>query len=115
MPSSRSRNSDDPVSVSSARLTRLTLAQPLLERLELLTDLTREPIAEAGEVRLRLVELRAGLVEVDAQRFRDGPVVEPVKLEVLGLGHVAQRRLERLRLVVAATEDPGQHARVLAE
>ena len=29
---------DDPVSVSSARLTRLTLAQPLLERLELVTD-----------------------------------------------------------------------------
>src|SRR5690242_16403603 len=87
--SRRSRNSVEPASVSSARLTRVNLAQAGLERLELLPDRRGQGRTEAVEMGLGLVELRARLVEIDAQRLGHAGVVETVELEVLGARHEA--------------------------
>src|SRR3954451_16319868 len=105
----------EPGSVSSARLIALTLAQALLECLELRVDRSGQPVTEASEMLLGLVELGARLVEIDLQGLRRALAVEGAELERVDRGDVPQRRLVGLRPAVAAAEDPGQHARVLAE
>src|SRR4051794_17065992 len=96
--SRRARNSLEPVSVSSARLTLVNLAQPLLQRLELCPEGLSHPAAEAREVGLRLVEPGTRLAEVDAQRLSHRVAVEPAELEVLRSRDVADRRLHRVAL-----------------
>ena len=114
--SRRSRYSVEPASVSSARLTTVNLAQPLLQRLELRRGSgcgSRSPkrarCACVWSSSARASSRSTLSASATASRSR------PSSRQVLGLGHVADRRLVGLGLAVAAAEDPGQHARVLAE
>src|SRR5215210_1067559 len=93
------------------------LSQPLLERLELVAQPARQRVAERGEVLVHLRQLRLPLVGVHPQQLGQLLVGggEPVRVEGTRGRKQPDRRLHRLRLSVAAAEDPLEHAAVLAE
>src|SRR4029079_19137545 len=90
--SRRSRYSLEPASVSSARLTVLSLAQAVFECGELRVDLVRQLVPELRQVRLRLLELGARLVEVHGQCLGHPVAIEAVHREVIDGRHEADRR-----------------------
>src|SRR6476661_1037774 len=96
---------------------RLLGAEAPLEILELSTDAGRELVAELGEVLLDLRQLGRQRVGVDAQQLVEvgGVDVEAVGVQVGGRRHEAERGLLGAALAVGATEDPLEHAAVLAE
>src|SRR6201999_119406 len=93
------------------------LGQTLLERLELVPDAGRQLVADELEPLFDQRQLLAPLGGIDRQRAVDvgGVDVEPVKVEVVGGGNDADRRLLATRLVLDAVDDPLEHTAVLTE
>src|SRR5918992_1658760 len=92
------------------------LAEAALERFELRRDLARQLVPELREVLLDLRQLLAQRVRVHGGQLRHRLVAdfEAFEVELAGGGHEADRGFDRLRLAVAAAEDPLEHAAVLA-
>src|SRR5215207_636790 len=93
------------------------LVQALLQRVELRSDLAREAVAELLEEladggNLLLPRLHVNREDLFQLLVGD---VEPLRVERLRRRDAADRRVAGLGGVVAAAEDPLEHARVLAE
>src|SRR5690606_26105602 len=91
--------------------------EALFQRLELVLQLLRQLVAELGEVIAELWELLLVELGVDGEQLAHlllGDVDARGVDRALGRQQ-PDRRLDRLRLALAAAEDPLQHAAVLAE
>src|SRR5271163_117858 len=121
--SSRSRSRvrltdlSDVATLPQPRACLVGLGQTLLERLELVPDAGGQLVADELEPLFDQRQLVAPLGGVDRQRAIDvgGVDVEPVKVEVVGGGNDADRRLLAARLVLDAVDDPLEHPAVLTE
>src|SRR5829696_1499314 len=117
----------DPTVFVSVTLMRLAYPGPpgapasgpeaLLERRELLPQPGRQPVTEAGEVLVDLRQLRPPLGRIDMEQLLHRALgqFQPGDVDGARRRHQSDRRLDRLGLVVAAAEDPLEHAAVLAE
>src|SRR5215210_3851526 len=93
------------------------LSEPLLQRLELAEQLAGQALAEPVEVLAHLRELLLPCLDVHLEQLLHRLVgdVEPARIDRPGRGQPADRGTPGPCAVVAAAEDPGEHAAVLAE
>src|SRR6202011_3004147 len=88
-----------------------------LQGIELLAELYREAVSEAGVVLANERRLLAPFVDVHPQQLGDVGVrnPEPLGVERPRGGDVADRSRRGLSAASGALADPGEHARVLPE
>ena len=88
-----------------------------LERFEGRFQLLRQTVAELLVVAFDLLRFGrpALLIHVEDALERLFAVIEPFEVDILRVGHIADRRLPRIHGARAALQDPFEHAHVVAE
>src|SRR5690606_21381613 len=97
---------------------RKASAEALLQRRELVLQRGRDLVlADGGEPLFDERDLLPPLVDVDVERGLDvlDRLGQAGRLDVVGRGHEADRRLLGVRLALEPLDDPLENARVLAE
>src|ERR671915_2510541 len=104
-------------SIARRRRNSAARVETLLQRLELAPQLVRQRVAKAREVLVDLRELHLPLLRVNLQQLLHlgRRQVQARGLDRAWRGHEPDGGLHGVRLAVAAAEDPGQHAAVVAQ